>query len=230
MNMSDAYLDAQDVKEFEFEEPELGYHEWRETFPQLRGVSDAREELLAEMRSADARTWFEWPQAELWKKPGQSWDVLPLIGFGRRMTDNLALFPALSRVLAKLPGLRTAIFSRVGPGTRITPHRGPFALSSHILRCHFGIRAPLGSGTWVRGEFRQQQVGEWIVFDDLCLHSGINEHVSEAKVVLLIDLQRPASARRPSWPAVPFPTGMPPGWEPVLDHVGGVERYDPESL
>jgi len=219
-----------DVKEFPFDEPELAYHDWRETYPQLGAIRDARDALLAEMRSVQARSWFEWPQAELWKKPGQSWDVLPLIGFGRRMRDNLALFPALARKLAELPGLRTAIFSRVGPRTSIEPHRGPFALSSNILRCHFGVSAPQPSGTWVRGEFRQQEVGEWIVFDDLCRHSGVNEHPTEPKIVLLLDLQRPASARRASWPVFPFPTGMPPGWEPVLDHVGKVELYDPESM
>lgn len=219
-----------DVKEFEFEEPELGYHDWRTTYPQLGVIRDARDALLAEMRSTQARSWFEWPQAELWKKPGQTWDVLPLIGFGRRMRDNLALFPRLAETLSKIPGLRTAIFSRVGPRTRIEPHRGPFALSSNILRCHFGVSAPPGSGVWVRGEFRQQQVGEWIVFDDLCLHSGVNDDAGQAKVVLLLDLQRPAMARRASWPVFPFPTGMPPGWEPVLDHVGRVEVYDPESL
>jgi aspartyl/asparaginyl beta-hydroxylase (cupin superfamily) len=219
----------EDVKEFDFEEPARGFFEWREIFPQLGAIRDAGKEILHEVGTLGSRSWFEWPQYELWKTPGQAWDVLPLIGFGRRMLDNLAGFPQLAHLLEGIEGLRTAIFSRVGPGTSIEPHRGPFALSSNILRCHFGIRAPEPSGVWVRGEFRQQRVAEWLVFDDLCQHSGINEHPSEPKIVLLLDLARPESARRASWPRMPFPTGMPPGWEPVLEHVGAVEEYDPES-
>ena len=229
--MGSPYLDEDnDGKDFPFLEPEHAYFDWRETFPQLCAISDARERVLREVRSTEARNWFEWPQEELWKRPGQSWDVLPLVGFGRKMHGNLSLFPELAELLLKMPGLRTAIFSRVGPGTTIKPHRGPFLLSSHILRCHFGISAPVKSGVWVRGEFRQQEVGEWIVFDDLCMHSGLNEHASEPKVVLLVDLKRPASARSTSWPSYPFPTAMPEGWEPVLEKVGEVEEYDPESM
>jgi len=226
--MSNPYSAADD---FPYAEPEHAYFDWRETFPQLRAISDVRDQVLDEVRSVgEARNWFEWPQEELWKKPGQVWDVLPLVGFGRKMHGNLSLFPELAARVLKIPGLRTAIFSRVGPGTTIEPHRGPLALSSHILRCHFGISAPVPSGMWVRGEFRQQPVGDWIVFDDLCLHSGLNEHASQPKVVLLIDLKRPASARRASWPSGPFPTLMPEGWEPVLDRISEVESYDPESL
>jgi aspartyl/asparaginyl beta-hydroxylase (cupin superfamily) len=218
-----------DVKEFSYEEPPAAFFAWREIFPQLGAILEEGKDVLEEVGSPGRGSWFEWPQHELWKRPGNSWEVLPLVGFGRRMVDNLAAFPVLARLLARLPGLRTAIFSRLGPRTSIRPHRGPFALSSNILRCHFGIRAPEPSGVWVRGEFRQQRVGEWLVFDDLCLHSGVNEHASEPKIVLLLDLARPDFARPASWPRVAFPTAMPPGWEPVLEHVGAVEDYDPES-
>ena len=170
---------CEDVKEFDFEEPARGFFEWREIFPQLGSIRDARKEILDEVGSLGSRSWFEWPQYELWKTPGQSWDVLPLIGFGRRMLDNLAGFPRLARLLAGVPGLRTAIFSRVGPGTSIEPHRGPFALSSNILRCHFGIRAPEPSGVWVRGEFRQlmtkmERWGDALTFEDRVFTGGLS--------------------------------------------------------
>jgi len=220
-----------DGADFPFEEaPGTGLHDWRDVYPQLRVVDEARDEIFAEVSSSAAVSWFGWPQHHLWKRDGQRWDVLPFLGFGHKLVANLERFPRLSRVLAGIPGLRTAIFSRVGPRTRIAPHRGPFLLSSQILRCHYGIAAPPEGGVSIGGVRVQQRVGEWIVFDDVRMHYGFNEAPAGDKIVLLLDLKRPDHLRPSSWPRYPFPTQMPPGWESVLEGDSPVERFDPERL
>jgi len=211
------------------EVPGDGVHDWESTFPTLKVINDRKLDVLHEVRNASADGWFAWPQSNLWREGQQRWDVLPLLGFGMRALDKLACFPLLAELLTQVKGLRTAIFSRVGPRTKIKPHRGPFALSSNILRCHFGIQAPRNSGIWVNGQFVQQEAGEWIVFDDTKLHSGINDS-DEDKIVLLLDLKRPEHAIPASWPRYPFPTGFPPGWESIANANENVERFDPESL
>ncbi len=218
-------------QDFPFEEPPgVGLYDWREVYPQLRVIGDARHEIFAEVQSTPAAAWFGWPQEELWKFDAQAWDVLPFLGFGHKLVANMDRFPKLSQLLARIPGLRTAIFSRVGPRTRIAQHRGPFLLSSQILRCHFGITAPPRSGVCVNGVRVEQPVGDWVVFDDVLPHSGFNDADTGDKIVLLLDLKRPEHLRPASWPRYPFPTEMPPGWESVLAGESRVERFDPDSL
>lgn len=48
-------------------------------------------------------------------------------------------------VLKKVgPTLRTALFSKLGPGARISSHRGWADLANHVLRCHLGLVVPPG--------------------------------------------------------------------------------------
>ncbi len=218
-----------EVAEFHYEEaPGSGLYDWRETYPSLLPLYRARHAIVEEVEHSSASTWFDWPQRQLWQTESQEWKILPLIGFGVKVVDNLAAFPKLAQILSGIPELRTAIFSRVGAHTRIKPHRGPFVLSSNVLRCHLGIRAARPSGMWVNEIFVQQQRGEIIVFDDSKLHTGINDS-DEDKIVLLIDLKRPSHTIPASWPTFPFPTDLPPGWEAVANHSKTLEHYDVET-
>jgi Aspartyl/Asparaginyl beta-hydroxylase len=42
----------------------------------------------------------------------------------------------------QLPTARTALFSRLGAGTRISSHRGWAELANHVLRCHLSLVVP----------------------------------------------------------------------------------------
>jgi len=52
------------------------------------------------------------------------------------------------------PCVRTALFSRLGPGARISSHRGWADLANHVLRCHLGLSVPPGEAcaVWCDGE------------------------------------------------------------------------------
>ena len=63
--------------------------------------------------------------------------------------------PLATRLLRAIPGVRTALFSRLGPGTRLAPHRGWASLANHVLRCHL-VRAVEEMGLVLR-----PQHGAW---------------------------------------------------------------------
>jgi aspartyl/asparaginyl beta-hydroxylase (cupin superfamily) len=112
--------------------------------------------------------------------------------------------------------LRTALFSRLGPQTTLSTHQGWAQLSNHVLRCHLALSVPSagaggeggegGEGAGMRGalqppcglvvgdEIRFHAAGEVLVFDDSLMHSAFNLHASEARVVLIFDVARPAGA------------------------------------
>ena len=123
------------------------------------------------------------------------------------------LCPNTAAILRRLPGIRTALYSRLGPHTEVASHRGWADLSNHILRCHLGLIVPTtrpeeGEGEdetspkpssccgMVVGEEEQEhQTGEILVFDDSKLHRAYNRS-GETRTVLIIDLFRPLSLPR----------------------------------
>lgn len=145
--------------------------------------------ITKELKDAD---WYQWPEKELWNKPGDDWTVCPLFGFGQWNAQSAKKFPQTVQLLKEIPGLRTAIFSRLGPKTKLQPHQGWASLANEVLRCHLGVVVPSDgrSGVEVEEEFRQIRKGDWIVFDDSKLHIGVNEGSTE-RIVLLIDINRP---------------------------------------
>ena len=112
---------------------------------------------------------------------------------------NAARFPFTSALLRRVPGLRTALFSRLGPRTSLASHQGWAQLSNHVLRVHLALSVPAGGGApppcgiVCADEIRFHEQGKALVFDDSQLHSAFNLHASEARVVLIIDLARPAA-------------------------------------
>lgn len=134
--------------------------------------------------------WYEWPERHLYNADA-SWHVYPLYGFDTWIEENCAQVPVTTRLLKSIPGLRTAVFSRLAPGTTLNPHYGWAGLANGVLRCHLGVVVPDGCGIWVEGESRQQHPATWLVFDDSRLHSGFNGS-NQPRIVLLLDIDRPA--------------------------------------
>lgn len=62
--------------------------------------------------------------------------------------------PATSALLRRVPNIRTALFSRLGGGSRISGHRGWADLANHVLRCHLPLKVPADGpcGLWVNEE------------------------------------------------------------------------------
>lgn len=160
-------------------------------FPCLEMLADNHAIIEKEYIEGKYRM-YDWPEKYLAPETGDEWKVVPLYGFGVWNQQYESAFPETIRMLKKIPGLRTAIFSSLGPGTELKKHQGWASLANEVLRCHMGIIVPSGgrSGVEVEDEFRQVANGEWIVFDDSKTHIGVN-NTDQVRTVLLLDIERP---------------------------------------
>jgi hypothetical protein len=100
---------------------------------------------------AAGSSWRDWPETALYhKEGGMDWKVVPLCysfpADDARHTvwvgANAERFPRTAALLRRVPGLRTALFSRLGPRTTLSPHQGWAQLSNHVLRLHLGLVVP----------------------------------------------------------------------------------------
>ncbi|MEO6085176.1 MAG: aspartyl/asparaginyl beta-hydroxylase domain-containing protein [Umezawaea sp.] len=92
-----------------------------------------------------------------------------LVAFGDRVEDALATCPRTAAAVELVPGLTTAGFSRLAPGTRIKPHTG---WVTTVYRAHLGLVAPDdGCALRVGDESRTRNEGDVLVFDDTAEHS-----------------------------------------------------------
>ncbi|MEZ4456278.1 MAG: aspartyl/asparaginyl beta-hydroxylase domain-containing protein [Gemmatimonadales bacterium] len=122
------------------------------------------------------------------------WKTFFFYAYGFRAEENCARCPDTARVLAEIPGMKTAFFSILSPGKKIPPHRGPF---KGVIRAHLGVRIPEPAGQCgirVGSETRHWREGKVMVFDDTFDHEAWNL-TDGIRVVLFIDIVRPLS-----WP------------------------------
>ncbi len=121
------------------------------------------------------------------------WRSYFLWGYGYRIDDNLTRCPRTRDVLARVPGLTTAFFSILAPGTHIPPHRG---VSKGLITCHLALIVPRDGDVRMRVGDRivRWSEGETLVFDDTYDHEVWND-TGGTRVVLLIQFERPL--RRP---------------------------------
>ncbi len=121
------------------------------------------------------------------------WRSYFLWGYGYRIDDNLTRCPRTRDVLARVPGLATAFFSILAPGTHIPPHRG---VSKGLITCHLALIVPRDGDVRMRVGDRivRWSEGETLVFDDTYDHEVWNDS-DGTRVVLLIQFERPL--RRP---------------------------------
>jgi len=125
----------------------------------------------------------------------QKWRAFFLWGMGDELTGNTARCPQTAALLRKVPGLRSAWFSILGPRYKIKPHRG---ITKGVLRSHLGLIVPR---EWHRCRMRvEDEVVRWregvcFVFDDARTHRVFN-NTDDERVILLFDFDRPMR-----WPA-----------------------------
>ena len=83
-----------------------------------------------------------------------------------------AACPKTVELLKRMPNIKTALYSRLGPHTELALHRGWADLSNHVLRCHLPFIVPGDKqcGAWVEEEVQFHKVNDFIVFDDSKLH------------------------------------------------------------
>jgi beta-hydroxylase len=119
------------------------------------------------------------------------WKTFFLVGFGVRSGRNIARCPQTWRIVQKIPGLKTAMFSIFEPGKHLPPHRGPY---NGVLRLHLALKVPPHApdelAIRVRDRICHWEEGKALVFDDAYEHEAWN-HTGETRAVLFVDFVKP---------------------------------------
>jgi aspartyl/asparaginyl beta-hydroxylase (cupin superfamily) len=154
------------------------------------GWKDIREELDRVLACHDRPPSFESISEEQARivQP-EMWRTFFFYAYGHRLEENCRRCPTTTALLESIPGMTTAMFSILSPGTRLTAHRGPF---KGVLRYHLGLMVPSADercAIRVGGELRTWREGKSLVFDDTFEHEAWNE-TSSPRVVLFVDFIR----------------------------------------
>ncbi len=118
------------------------------------------------------------------------WKIFILIAYGVRSPPNIELCPQTWRIVQKIPGLKTAMFSVLEPGKRLPAHRGPY---NGVLRLHLGLIVPeprASQAIRIGTELRHWDEGSVLIFDDAYEHEAWNES-GKPRVVLFVDFMKP---------------------------------------
>jgi aspartyl/asparaginyl beta-hydroxylase (cupin superfamily) len=109
--------------------------------------------------------------------------------YGHRFEKQCIECPETARLLAQIPGMKTALFSILEPGTKITPHRGPYR---GVLRYQLALLVPDHGDLGIRvgDQIATWQEGLSMMFDDTYEHEAWNLS-DETRVVLFLDIVRP---------------------------------------
>lgn len=156
---------------------------WREIRAELDQVLSYRDDLPL----------FHEINADATDIASQDWRSFFLYGFGLRSDANCARCPRTTELIESIPGMKTALFSILGPGAYLPPHRGPW---KGVIRYHLGLMVPEPAeacGIKVGGETAHWHEGQSLVFDDTYEHSVWNR-TDGTRVVLFLDVVRPCRA------------------------------------
>ena len=118
------------------------------------------------------------------------WKTVWLYGFGYRSEIVSRLCPVTARVIDEVPELKSALFSMLGPGKHIPPHRGVY---KGLINYHLGLinpDDPAKAHMRVGTEHFFWETGKSVVFDDTNEHEVWNESDQE-RVVLFLQFHRP---------------------------------------
>lgn len=154
-------------------------------FPFLEDLRREWHEIRDECLALADDHFEPWVQRDMY---GEGWSVYGLVAFGARVEAALAACPRTARALQHVPGLTTAGFSRMVPGTHIRPHEG---WVTTVYRAHLGLVVPDGDcALRVGPQTRPWQEGGLLVFDDTAEHEAWN-YSAGTRTVLLFDFLRP---------------------------------------
>jgi beta-hydroxylase len=157
-------------------------------FPFIRTLEARWETVLDELNHLPDDAFQPWPEQHLY---GKGWDGLIFYLLGQRFPANCDCCPETARLVESVPGMQSAGFSVLRPGTRILPHVG---YSNELMVCHLALVIPNGCGIRVGTEVRRWTPGKCIIFNDMVEHESWNRSTS-TRVVLLMEVTRDGSNR-----------------------------------
>jgi beta-hydroxylase len=119
----------------------------------------------------------------------EGWKRFYLTWYGEPLPSAQALCPNTVALVKRIPQVKAAMFALLPPGSKLNPHRDPFAGS---LRYHLGILTPNSDDCriFIDGEQYAWRDGEDIVFDETFVHWAENR-TDQTRVILFCDIERP---------------------------------------
>ena len=119
----------------------------------------------------------------------KGWKRFYLKWYGDPLASARRLCPTSVALLDQLPTVHAAMFSLVGPRSRLGKHRDPLAAS---LRYHLGLVTPNSDACriLVDGVPYGWRDGEGVLFDETYLH-WVENDTDETRIVLFCDVERP---------------------------------------
>jgi ornithine lipid ester-linked acyl 2-hydroxylase len=121
---------------------------------------------------------------------GEDWKTFWFCAYGLKAEENCARCPETVRILHKIPGMKSAMFSILAPKKHIPEHRGMW---KGVLRYHLGLIVPGPTGSSrirVGKDMGFWEEGKSLIFDDSHPHEVWNDSDSQ-RVVLFVDVMRP---------------------------------------
>jgi aspartyl/asparaginyl beta-hydroxylase (cupin superfamily) len=121
---------------------------------------------------------------------GEGWKKYFFYAYGLKAPKNCRRCPETVKLLKRIPGMKTAFFSILGPYKYVPAHRGPF---KGVLRLLLPLRIPEPAkkcGIRVGAHTRIWEEGKALVFDDTVRHEVWN-HTDGVRAVLLVEVVRP---------------------------------------
>jgi beta-hydroxylase len=141
-------------------------------------------DILGELEALEDGDLMAWPERHLY---GEGWDAFGFYLLGQRFDENCARCPKTVALLESIPGLQSAGFSVLKPGTHIAPHVG----YSHALYVgHLALIIPGDCALRVGRETYRWTPGRFVAFNDMVEHESWNDSDTR-RVVLLIEFLRP---------------------------------------
>ncbi|AUP79263.1 aspartyl/asparaginyl beta-hydroxylase domain-containing protein [Flavivirga eckloniae] len=121
-------------------------------------------------------------------KKKDSWKIEQFYLYGHRIERGFKRSPLTGKLLEKIPGIQTALFSILQPKAHIKPHHGEYA---GLLRCHLGLKvdSPEACKIRVNDEFFHWKEGKIFIFDHTNEHEAWNNSES-IRVILIFDFVR----------------------------------------
>jgi len=154
---------------------------WEEIRAELRAILDLREAIppLASISPDHRRI-----------APPDKWKSFFLKGYGYEVDENIRRCPVTADLVSRIPGLNSAFFSILEPGTHIPRHRG---VTKAIMTAHLGLVVPRDRAACrmqVDNAIVHWEEGKTLVFDDTFHHEVWNDS-GELRAVLLLQFRRP---------------------------------------
>ncbi len=121
------------------------------------------------------------------------WNTFVLLALRHPVEVNAGLCPVTSELVARVPGINSALFSVFQPGTHLPSHQ---AHNRGVLRYHLGLIVPDPPDSCqlrVLDDVISYREGESILFDDTFEHEAWNRGEGP-RVTLLLEVDRPLRA------------------------------------